>query len=417
MSLPHTAIPTFRCSKLGVLGASGSQGPFQQLVRVRSGLRGAVGEGSPCGELPRVHLWLSSWGCLSVYLSLAEPHSMRLSGSLSQPSDFAFPCLLSTRLLGSLPPAGFLLQLSASISGLLSPPLPGPCSCVLFIYCVCFPLAVKDLDTEKYFHLVSALPPALGVPAPHWEWTWPPAALGLWRLCSQAWGRPGWGVCGARRPRVPGRASQGLLPGASADPAPASQVLPTDELAEPKKSHRQSHRKKVLPEIYLTRLLSTKVRPAPHRILPPTPGVSWEHTLGEGGTALPLRGQPRSQPLSAGVTEKAVVAQQCPRGHMARGRELTPQPSNSFRHSCAVGFTNPFHRQEHRGPERLGSQPEATQLPVHPALLSPSTTGSPPPPEVHVTTPHPVCSWADGRHPVPCRARCRSFWMTCSRPS
>lgn len=40
---------------------------------------------------------------------------------------------------------------------------------------------------------------------------------------------------------------------------PVSQVLPTDELAEPKKSHRQSHRKKVLPEIYLTRLLSTKV--------------------------------------------------------------------------------------------------------------------------------------------------------------
>lgn len=38
-------------------------------------------------------------------------------------------------------------------------------------------------------------------------------------------------------------------------------VLPTDELVEPKKSHRQSHRKKVLPEIYLTRLLSTKVGP------------------------------------------------------------------------------------------------------------------------------------------------------------
>ncbi|KAJ6668300.1 hypothetical protein lerEdw1_015677 [Lerista edwardsae] len=35
-------------------------------------------------------------------------------------------------------------------------------------------------------------------------------------------------------------------------------VLPTDELNENKKSHRQSHRKKVLPEIYLTRLLSTK---------------------------------------------------------------------------------------------------------------------------------------------------------------
>ncbi|CAG6021626.1 unnamed protein product [Menidia menidia] len=35
-------------------------------------------------------------------------------------------------------------------------------------------------------------------------------------------------------------------------------VLPHDELIETKKSHRQSHRKKVLPEIYLTRLLSTK---------------------------------------------------------------------------------------------------------------------------------------------------------------
>uniref|UniRef100_A0A8C3VEI1 Plexin-D1 n=1 Tax=Catharus ustulatus TaxID=91951 RepID=A0A8C3VEI1_CATUS len=37
-----------------------------------------------------------------------------------------------------------------------------------------------------------------------------------------------------------------------------NQVLPTDESVEHKKSHRQSHRKKVLPEIYLTRLLSTK---------------------------------------------------------------------------------------------------------------------------------------------------------------
>ncbi|XP_019392531.1 PREDICTED: plexin-D1, partial [Crocodylus porosus] len=35
-------------------------------------------------------------------------------------------------------------------------------------------------------------------------------------------------------------------------------VLPSDESTEHKKSHRQSHRKKVLPEIYLTRLLSTK---------------------------------------------------------------------------------------------------------------------------------------------------------------
>ncbi|XP_034733685.1 plexin-D1 isoform X1 [Etheostoma cragini] len=35
-------------------------------------------------------------------------------------------------------------------------------------------------------------------------------------------------------------------------------VLPHDDLTETKRSHRQSHRKKVLPEIYLTRLLSTK---------------------------------------------------------------------------------------------------------------------------------------------------------------
>ncbi|XP_030640906.1 plexin-D1 [Chanos chanos] len=35
-------------------------------------------------------------------------------------------------------------------------------------------------------------------------------------------------------------------------------VPPHDELMETKKSHRHSHRKKVLPEIYLTRLLSTK---------------------------------------------------------------------------------------------------------------------------------------------------------------
>lgn len=40
------------------------------------------------------------------------------------------------------------------------------------------------------------------------------------------------------------------------------QVLPHDELMETKKSHRHSHRKKVLPEIYLTRLLSTKVTTA-----------------------------------------------------------------------------------------------------------------------------------------------------------
>uniref|UniRef100_A0A672ZR40 Sema domain-containing protein n=1 Tax=Sphaeramia orbicularis TaxID=375764 RepID=A0A672ZR40_9TELE len=41
-------------------------------------------------------------------------------------------------------------------------------------------------------------------------------------------------------------------------PTPRHFVLPHDELMETRKSHRQSHRKKVLPEIYLTRLLSTK---------------------------------------------------------------------------------------------------------------------------------------------------------------
>uniref|UniRef100_A0A3B3DBY2 Plexin D1 n=1 Tax=Oryzias melastigma TaxID=30732 RepID=A0A3B3DBY2_ORYME len=39
---------------------------------------------------------------------------------------------------------------------------------------------------------------------------------------------------------------------------PSKHVLPHDELFENSKGHRHSHRKKVLPEIYLTRLLSTK---------------------------------------------------------------------------------------------------------------------------------------------------------------
>ena len=198
-------------------------------------------------------LSLSTSVCLSLLLCV--------SLELSLSAVFLCISVFSPHVCLALPISlGFFLQLFASVSRLL--PLSPPCSWVLFIYRVCFPLAVKDLDTEKYFHLVSALPPALRVPAPHWEWTWPPAALGLWRPCSQAWGRLGWGVCRARRPRGPGRASQGRLrvvPGTSTDRAPASQVLPTDELAEPKKAHRQSHRKKVLPEIYLTRLLSTKV--------------------------------------------------------------------------------------------------------------------------------------------------------------
>lgn len=207
---------------------------------------------------------------------------MRVSRALALSCLSVHFCLLSTRLFGSPHLSGFLSPafcLRFSFAHSLSPR-----SWVLFIYRVCFPLAVKDLDTEKYFHLVSALPPALRVPAPQWEWTWPPAALGLWRPCSQAWGRLGWGVCRARRPRGPGGAPQGRLravPGASSDPAPASQVLPTDELAEPKKSHRQSHRKKVLPEIYLTRLLSTKV------LCPHSRGSAGSTRWGRGDSSSP----------------------------------------------------------------------------------------------------------------------------------
>lgn len=78
-----------------------------------------------------------------------------------------------------------------------------------------------------------------------------------------------------------------MVPGASTDPARASQVLPTDELAEPKKSHRQSHRKKVLPEIYLTRLLSTKVGPPP--ACPHSRGSTGTTRWGSGGQLFPCR--------------------------------------------------------------------------------------------------------------------------------
>uniref|UniRef100_A0A667YH04 Plexin D1 n=1 Tax=Myripristis murdjan TaxID=586833 RepID=A0A667YH04_9TELE len=46
--------------------------------------------------------------------------------------------------------------------------------------------------------------------------------------------------------------------GRGSSPSHTHPVLPHDELMETRKSHRHSHRKKVLPEIYLTRLLSTK---------------------------------------------------------------------------------------------------------------------------------------------------------------
>lgn len=88
---------------------------------------------------------------------------------------------------------------------------------------------------------------------------------------------------GSPPPLPPGRQRRCLALTA----APAFQVLPTDELAEPKKSHRQSHRKKVLPEIYLTRLLSTKV------------GTAVSTCLG-GARALPLWA-PRVLPLLRAV--------------------------------------------------------------------------------------------------------------------
>lgn len=148
MTLPHTAIPTFRYSKLGVLGASGSQGPFQRLVR--SGLRGAVGEGSPRGELPRVHLWLSSWERLSVCLCL----SLVLCISL----DLSLSCLTlhspvsCPHVCWALRPAGFLLQLSASISGSLSPPARPLLLCFVYLLCV-FPSRSERLGHREVFPL------------------------------------------------------------------------------------------------------------------------------------------------------------------------------------------------------------------------------------------------------------------------
>uniref|UniRef100_A0A452QE08 Plexin cytoplasmic RasGAP domain-containing protein n=1 Tax=Ursus americanus TaxID=9643 RepID=A0A452QE08_URSAM len=199
---PHPQAPRLSCpaARHGVLCSLVSGSPAEVRSRIlglsppltRSGLAGALGwavEGvraailSPCGGLPHVPLFLLS-PCvqLSLMAFFSRSHSLCLSGSLFLPffSVCIFLSLAFSRYCFG--PLSLPLHFSVSISVSLSPP-----SSPLFIYCV-FPLTVKDLDTEKYFHL----------------------------------------------------------------------VLPTDELAEPKKSHRQSHRKKVLPEIYLTRLLSTK---------------------------------------------------------------------------------------------------------------------------------------------------------------
>lgn len=162
-------------------------------------------------------------------------------------------------------------------------------------------------------------------------------------------------------------------------------------------------------------------------------GVNWDHTLGERGTALPLQGQPHPQlegcpattSLFAGVTEKAVVAQKHSQGHMARGREPTPQPTNSL--LCVQVLPTLLCRGFHQPISQTGKlRPRALRRPAwgHTASRSPSTAqpqhhGLPTAARgaCHQPPPAPMCSWADGRHSLPCRARCRSFWMTCSRPS
>lgn len=73
----------------------------------------------------------------------------------------------------------------------LSPPLfPHPLglpSPPPHLFIVCFPFAVKDLDTEKYFHLVSARPQTLGSWL-CWAWLWLSAS---WNLQESA-PRPEW---------------------------------------------------------------------------------------------------------------------------------------------------------------------------------------------------------------------------------
>lgn len=62
--------------------------------------------------------------------------------------------ILSMCLFGTHPLSWFPLHICS---------LPLSLPSLVYLLCV-FPLAVKDLDTEKYFHLVSARPLALGLP-------------------------------------------------------------------------------------------------------------------------------------------------------------------------------------------------------------------------------------------------------------
>lgn len=210
---PRPSCPALRPGDLALLGSgsppevsSGIWGLCQQPVG--PGLAGALGRAvEQCPVSVTVSLFLSllllsPCVCLSVSLNASIFVSLPLSACLSGSLSYFFLSLhfsvsLSLSLHMSLWVSPFLLislslRFSVSISVCLS--LPPPPSC-LFIVDV-FPLAVKDLDTEKYFHLVSAWPLALGAPTPQWVWTWLPAPPDLWGECSWALGKTGGGGAG-----------------------------------------------------------------------------------------------------------------------------------------------------------------------------------------------------------------------------
>lgn len=182
-------------------------------------------------------------------------------------------------------------------------------------------------------------------------------------------------------------------------------MLPTDELAEPKKSHRQSHRKKVLPEIYLTRLLSTKVGPASAFPLQP-PRLLWGAGREGGGAAK----TPRTAAEVAHVTGRAVVAQRVSDvpSRTARVAALVlqlPLCLHWFPILCPSFLISPFNApvrwvllthfpdKTNRGPERLGDQPNAA--------WHPRSAGVPTCP-LHT-------AWADGGHPAPPQGTLQKF--------
>lgn len=209
------------------------------------------------------------------------------------------------------------------------------------------------------------------------------------------------------------RGQLGMVSGA--DHHLASQVLPTDELAEPKKSHRQSHRKKVLPEIYLTRLLSTKVSPAPRpcprgagtpagrlgrsELFPMGPdGLLGERPLGFGVLLRRVYSQPQKVPTGNFCISHRNRAAGAQGSGMSRGSQLgaesapyspppalptAPCPQDlhwSLEHPWEVAYTNPQMRKPRpkdiRWPDAtwlLHSPPRAPQAPWHyPRCHSPS---------------------------------------------